>query len=122
MGIFFGAGNSWAALSQVELARLSKSTAPPAFVRVFLLALSRANRLGHAELAPGELARFLGNGEPILAPNVSRAVRQAVEAGFLARESRARCLVLSSYLFQKEGLGSSTCKVHGNKLRMASKR
>ncbi len=92
----------------------------PLWARLWLLAQSRADLIGHAQFAEGELYdlmkrrvnRTSGEVSECSRGAVSHAVKQCVEYGLLARESRAQCLVLPSSLVQKEGRGSRRCITH----------
>jgi hypothetical protein len=111
---------SWGALHQLDMKRIAQMPeSGPAHVRLFYLALATSNQIGHAEFYQGILRDFLGTVDkttgvivPAHASAVSRAIRQAVEIGTLRPESGARCLVLPSQLWQKNGKGTTSCRVH----------
>ncbi|MCX9191753.1 hypothetical protein C3Y87_10060 [Carbonactinospora thermoautotrophica] len=110
----------WGAISQLEAERQAKNPhITSAGVRVFFAAVARANRIGHAEFGPGELADWLGSFDrsgvwtPAHKSTVSKAIAQAKSLELVAKDSSARCLVLSSHVFQKAGRGSFGCKHHG---------
>jgi hypothetical protein len=91
----------------------------PDWLRVCAAAYGRHRANGHATLRAGELARVVGTvdrrtGELRPNQNISRAIRTAVEYGFLAEGSRARCLVVPSHAVAG-GLGSphDPCREHG---------
>ncbi|GAA1622659.1 hypothetical protein GCM10009744_07440 [Kribbella alba] len=119
--IDFGSNTPWGGVNQTELQLIAQqASVGPGYIRIWLLAMSKANRIGHAEFRPGALRDFLGSvntatGEffPADKAVVSRTIKRAKDAGLLAPESQARCLVLSSRLFQKAGIGSVSCRTHG---------
>lgn len=105
----------WAGISQVEQRRMAKDDAHPLPYRLYFAALGRANRVGHAEFAEGELRHLLCRNDGTLRSesSISNAIREAKGRGLVHRDSGARCLVLPSHHFQKAGQGSGTCDVHG---------
>ena len=119
--IQFPGGSPWGAIGQVEAQRLSKShLVRPLHLRLFLTALAHANRVGHAEFAPGGLCHELStideNTGELSTPrkeSVCRAIKQAREMGLLHHNPGLRCLVLSAALWQKEGKGTASCGWHG---------
>jgi hypothetical protein len=89
--------------------------------RLLCLAEARANGIGHAEFAPGELARELGRrdrltGErrPALKQRVQEAIDDAKRLGLVDSLSSSRCVVLPAHDYAN-GLqsASATCRVHG---------
>jgi hypothetical protein len=102
------------------MARMAKTEGPWDFaMRVWFLALSRMNRIGHAEFGMGEVAQRLqtvdeatGEVKTPSAPAVSKAIAKLKGSGLLAQESHARCLVVPSTLAQN-GKGASVCRQHG---------
>jgi hypothetical protein len=114
----------WGALHQPDMRRLARMPeSGPAHVRLFYLALATANRIGHAEFYQGQLRDFLGGedrltGEirPSARSTVSDGIRQAIEIGTLHRDSCSRCLVLPQSLWQKNGRGTMSCRVHDVRL------
>lgn len=112
--IKFPGNGPWLALNQVEVGRIAgDNVTAPLWLRVWLLALADANRIGHAEYGPGSLQARLGarvdakTGAVIAigASAVSNAIRTCKEYGLLTPDSGARCLVLSQHVAQKEGKG-----------------
>jgi hypothetical protein len=112
-GIRFG--TPWGGISQTEQRRMAKDDVHPLPYRIYFAALGRANRIGHAEFSEGELRHILcrSDGTPRSESSVSNALRDAKARGLVHRDSGARCLVLPSHHFQKAGLGSGSCDVHG---------
>lgn len=98
------------------------------WLRVASLAYGKHRANGHANFRPGEVAVILSSidtttGE-ITKPSrqsVGRAIRVAVEYGWLAAGSSSCCLVVPGHAVQG-GLGSphETCKVHNRKRQMSS--
>lgn len=70
--------------------------------------------MGHAEFAEGALASVLAgeHGQELTRQAVQKGIAAAKAMGLIAPESGARCLVLPSHHFQKNGLGSASCRVH----------
>ncbi len=106
--------NDWAAISRPEFRRMAKVPGTPLHLRVFFAALGSANQLGHAELAPCELADILRveDGSAQSKQGVSRAVREAKARGLIHLTSNARCLVLLPHMYDV-GQGSLSCRTHG---------
>lgn len=93
----------------------------PDWLRAASLAYGRHKPNGHACFAPGELANLLASRDPLSGgtkpcQNVNRAIRKAVEYGFLAKDSGSRCLVVPAHAITG-GLGNeyAPCPVHGDK-------
>jgi hypothetical protein len=87
----------------------------PLWIRVASLAFGCHRRNGHATFKPGEIAEILGTpGEPLSPSSVSNAVKLAKNAGWIAEESSARCLVVPPHAVQG-GLGhpNDRCPIHG---------
>jgi hypothetical protein len=70
--------------------------------------------VGHAEFAEGALASVLAgeHDQGLTRQAVQKGIAAAKAMGLIAPESGARCLVLPSHHFQKNGLGSASCRVH----------
>lgn len=66
------------------------SNQAPLWVSVALYAVANADGQGHAVLRPGQLRSALN----VSGPRVSDAIRRAVQAGWLASDSTAYCLVV----------------------------
>jgi hypothetical protein len=71
----------------------------PMWLRIYCIAFARAEPNLHANFQPGELAKMLGqekSGElrPVHRANLRREIRTAVQKGYLADGSTARCLLL----------------------------
>jgi hypothetical protein len=89
------------------------------WIRVAALAFGCHRRNGHANFGPGEIAEILGTpGKPLSAPAVSNAIKLAKSAGWIAKESNARCLVVPPHAVGG-GLGhpDDRCAVHGAAVR-----
>jgi len=88
--------DTWHAGNDRDCEQKAKDLRVPRFLRVIEAAKSRANIWGHAAFRPGELADWLGDkkGTPDRT-TVWRAIKQAVEYGYLAPASTAECLVLN---------------------------
>ncbi len=90
----------------------------PDWLRVAALAYGRHTANGHAVFAPGEVALVLGNvnlatGELRPSANASRAIKKAVEYGWLSGGSKTRCLIVPAHAVGG-GLGSDRkgCPFH----------
>jgi hypothetical protein len=90
----------------------------PDWLRVASLAYGKHSANGHALFGPGDLALVLGRVDPTTGEitandNVSRAIRTAVRHGWLARGSKARCLIVPAFAVDG-GLGNAyaPCPVH----------
>ncbi|MZE50119.1 hypothetical protein GTY86_02055 [Streptomyces sp. SID5770] len=118
--INFGGNQRWVAVSDSYNLRMAENTRLPLFVRLVFLTEARMNRIGHAEFATGELESLLPTldrrtGE-IRNPSqntVCKAIRIAIDEGFLSAESSARCLVLGGHDVQRSAKATSSCKHHG---------
>lgn len=110
-------GGTWGAVGQAEALRLARDAdTGPLHVRLFLAAIGRANTIGHAEFAPGELACLLprGDGRTPHRTHLANAVRRAVSSGLLLAGSGSRCLLPSPGLWDRAGgHGSRSCAWHG---------
>ena len=111
----------WYASSRDRAFRLAGDDRIPRVYRLLFLAEARANTIGHAEFAPGELARELGRrdrltGErrPALKQKVQQAIAEAKRLGLVHSLSSSRCIVLPSHDYAN-GLASAgaTCRAHG---------
>ncbi len=94
---------------------MAKDDAHPLTYRVYFAAMGRANRIGHAEFAEGELRHLLRRPDGTLRSesSISNAIREAKGKRLIHPDSGARCLVLPSHHFQKAGKGSAVCDAHG---------
>ncbi|WP_162259384.1 hypothetical protein [Phycicoccus sp. Soil803] len=95
----------------------------PAWVRVAALAYGGHGLNGHADFSPGEIASVLGmdrkTGEvatPMARQNVHRAIRTAIDYGWLAEGSSATCLVVPSHAIWggdlRKGRETKPCSAH----------
>lgn len=113
--IGFGPGAPWGAISQLDCrAKARDHRIRPLAFRVYFAALGWGNKVGHAEFAEGALASILGpqDGPPLTKQAVQKGITAAKSMALIAPESGARCLVLPGQHFQKNGLGSASCRVH----------
>ncbi|GAA4672379.1 hypothetical protein GCM10023226_06510 [Nocardioides nanhaiensis] len=109
----------WGAINQREALRIARSPLQPMPYRVMFAAMSRANRVGHAEFAKGELADLLkvtrGDSPSMLTvpsrQQVWGAIRRAKNLELVEETSRLRCLILSPSLWTR-GTGSGRCAEH----------
>jgi hypothetical protein len=90
----------------------------PDWLRVAALAYGKHAANGHAVFGPGDLALVLGRVDPTTGEisrndNVSRAIVTAVKHGWLAKGSKARCLIVPAFAVTG-GLGSefARCAIH----------
>ena len=90
----------------------------PDWLRVAALAYGKHSANGHANLAPGELARTVSTinrrtGEVRPNQNINRAIATALRYGWLAEGSKSRCLVVPSHAVTG-GLGNAytACAIH----------
>lgn len=101
----------------------SKTAAPglPLWLRVVALAYGTHRRNGHAPKKPGEIALATSLADPITGEvhspspsRVSEAIGQAIDLGFLHRDSGARCLVVPPWAIEGGTLGrpSEVCRQH----------
>lgn len=87
----------------------------PLWIRVASLAFGCHRRNGHATFKTGEIAEILGTpGTPLSASSVSNAIKLAKNAGWIADQSNARCLMVPPHAVTG-GLGhpNDRCPVHG---------
>ena len=115
LSINFGPGRTWGAVSQVEFRRFARDPRHTHVYRVYFAALGWANLIGHAEFGQDELRQVLADGDGrVPSPQrVSQAVKAARDLGLVGGDSKARCLVLPHVQFQRGGMGSRSCRVHG---------
>lgn len=92
----------WLKIYVAPLENLAMSTDLPAYHRLHLLALARAEPNGHAEFKTGVLARLMGkDGQPH--HDIGAAVHRGIETGLLHPSSMSTCLVLPEKLAQPYG-------------------
>lgn len=113
--------NPWTKHRQSFWQEKSGRPSLPLWLRITALAYGVHRRNGHAPFKPGEIALATSvvdseTGE-IKTPSrnrISEAIRQAVEIGFLHRDSNARCLVVPPWGIEGGMLGSPSekCKHH----------
>lgn len=113
--------NPWTKHRQSFWQEKSGRPSLPLWLRITALAYGVHRRNGHAPFKTGEIALATSvvdqeTGE-IRTPNrnrISEAIRQAVEIGFLHRDSHARCLVVPPWGIEGGMLGSpaEACKHH----------
>jgi hypothetical protein len=80
------------------------SPLPPSF-RLYLLAVSRINRWGHAPFRPGELVRLLG----VSKPTFRSAMRSLQRAKMVSPDSTALCVALSSQAIRRADRSNRRC-------------
>lgn len=112
----------WGAIDQAALQQLAlDATTKPMTYRLMFASLGWANRIGHAEFAPGELARrlrVLSTAGELVEPSaawLSNEVKRARDLNLIGKGSRARCLVAPDWFEKAGGRGGRTCKVHGHR-------
>jgi hypothetical protein len=113
-----GPEHPWAKHYQHVWQERSGSPNLPDWLRVAALAYGKHAANGHAWFAPGEVALVLGlidqeTGELRPNSNASRAIRKAVQYGWLAEGSKTRCLIVPAHAVGG-GLGSefARCPAH----------
>jgi hypothetical protein len=106
-------GLAWARHYQNVWGERAGDASYPMWLRVASAAYGSHRANGHAQYARGALALVLGHvdkttGEivPLDRSNLRRAIQTAVEFGWLARQSTARCLVVPAHAIDG-GLGGS---------------
>ena len=80
----------------------------PKWLRVSSIAYATNRANGHAEFRQGELARTLG----VPSQEASRAVRRAVELGWLSPGSGLRCLIMPLGVRYGPGKADAPCSHH----------
>ena len=81
--------------------------------RVRMVAHAMANKDGHANLKPGQLAQMLGKANTRSNQSaISRAITDAKARGMIGEESCGQCLVVDHLEF-RQGMGGRGCKYHG---------
>lgn len=103
----------------------------PLWLRISFLAMGTHRANGHARFKPGELAQIFGGGiDPdtgeikVLDKRVIwRAIRAAIEAGWLAEGSSSMCLIVPAHAISG-GLGSAEepCPIHQRKRRARARK
>jgi hypothetical protein len=96
------------------------ASSAPAWLRVASLAYSRHGRNGHAMFRPGEIAQVLGGKDaqtgqpsPMARQNVYRAIRTAIDNGWLGEASTSQCLVVPQHaIWGGPGKAMKPCPVH----------
>lgn len=109
----------WSKHYQRVWAERSGNTRLPDWLRLVSLAYGSHGANGHAPFARGEIALALGRmdeerGEFVPGRNVARAIRVAVEHGFLSPRSTPRCLVVPAHAIGgPHGNPLKPCPEHG---------
>ena len=99
----------WFKTSSEELERLIRSGAGPLWRRVADLGACRAQANGHATFGRGMLARIFDEDRRTIA----RAIRTAIEYGYLHESSCSQCLVPPLWLYENSfGNGRKPCEVN----------
>jgi hypothetical protein len=92
------------------------------WMRVYAAAYGLHRRNGHAPFKPGDLIiatsivdKETGEVKAPRTDEISRAIRAAIENGFLSPLSNSRCLVVPTWAISGGVLGrpSQVCKLHG---------
>jgi len=106
-------GRDWAAHAQDHWLVMAGRPNFPDYLRVVFVAYGRHHANGHALLDRGELAYFLVRQDGTLPDRriVWRAVREAVDLGFLVAGSQLLCLIVGSHDVQGgRGNPDSRCR------------
>lgn len=113
--INFGHNSPWGAISQTAFRDLARDTGQTLHYRVWMAALGWANQVGHTDFKGERLAEILvGKGGVIPSKqSITNAIARAKKSGLIHDSSNALCLVLPSSMFQKQGVGTRHCDVHG---------
>jgi len=99
----------WVKVSRPFLDVLAVELDQPLPLKVALLAYGRVEANGHAEFRRGELAEITGKDRR----NVSRAIRNAVQKGWLLEGSCTECLLPpGDYVEMSYGSTRKRCRVH----------
>lgn len=91
----------WGAHSQIEWKVRARDRRHPMWLRVAAVAYGNHRKNGHAPFPAGHLAEIVDvldtkTGELKPNQNVSRAIKTAIEYGWLDRDSHAQCLIVPS--------------------------
>jgi hypothetical protein len=123
--------NPWARHFQLVWEERAGDPRLPYWLRVAALAYGKHATNGHAVFKAGQIGLILGTpnpatGEfkPLEKGNVQRAIRTAVEYGWLSKESGSRCLVVPGHAING-GVGGrelSACPQHDKKREVVSER
>lgn len=99
--IDFG-GREWSAHAQDHWLEFAGNPHFPDYLRVTFVAYGRHAANGHAKLEREELARFLVRTNGVIPDHRSvwSSVQKAIRLGYLAEDSNALCLVVSSHVVQ----------------------
>ncbi|MEE6135338.1 hypothetical protein SKC41_03220 [Mycobacterium sp. 050128] len=99
----------WVKASQAGWEQRALELAQPLWLKVACMAYARVGASGHAGFDRGELAELMGKGRQ----DIHRAIRTAVEYGWLEVGSCTECLIPPGD-FIEMGFGNSrkVCKVH----------
>lgn len=113
--------NPWAKHRQSFWAEHAGNPRLPLWIRVSALAYGTHRRNGHAPFKTGEMAIVLTTVNTLTGevytpqpPNISKAIRTAMEYGFLAQGSGLRCLVVPPHAISGGLLGTERerCRHH----------
>lgn len=114
----------WARHYQHVWHERTADTRLPLWLRIAFLALGSHRANGHARFKPGEIAEVFGGGidpktgeiRTLDKHNLQRAIRNAVDRGWLAEGSSSLCLIVPAHAVQG-GLGyaAEKCPIHERK-------
>lgn len=106
---------SWVKLHRDHwMSEAMKDPSLPAWWRIVLAGVARVDSSGHAPFDRGELAHAIAPGGGRTPTQLGRSIAQAVQRGYLAPESNARCLVVSGsrFAFDRYQPTSAPCLRH----------
>lgn len=114
--------NEWGSVDQDALRQVALDpTRKPMIFRLMFASLGWSNLSGHAEFAPGELARRLqvesktGDLVTVAPSHLSNEIRRARNEGLIGPGSAARCLIAPHWFAKTGGRGGTACRFHGIK-------
>lgn len=107
-------------LQSTQLERFARDSSFPIYFRIYLAALARTNRHGHAVFMTGELRDAAGkldsqSGEltRLGAPAISKGLRRLKQLGLIREESTPKCVWLTSLGYKYEtGAIAARCQHH----------
>ncbi|EWT04651.1 hypothetical protein N864_10855 [Intrasporangium chromatireducens Q5-1] len=115
--------NPWAKHFQLVWENRAGDPRLPLWLRVVSLAYGKHRANGHAPFDPGQVALVLSTVDPdtgeLITPkrqNVHRAIKAAVDYGFILDGSSSRCLVVPSHAVSGGlGMPGTPCRWHAKR-------
>lgn len=105
----------WVKAAQAGWEQRALELTQPLWLKVACMAYARVGANGHAQFDRGELAALMGK----CRQDIDRAIRTAVERGWLGEASCTECLMPpGDFIEMSIGNSRKLCKVHGDRRKI----